>query len=199
MREYETYVRVCLDIVARACYRTGVRRTCVRSVVLEVAMSVSYAATSTVSFPARRSSKRPVTDAPLATVRDISTAPSARRRVEAQRADDPSWWWGPSPRSLCRWGQGPWDWPFSPQRTMGQQSLRRRLVGTPSGRSHSLFEASDRSRTLLRTLSASTTLTVLFSLDSASLCPFDSGGGWDSCDKGGLQRVPLKGALPFLS
>ena len=66
-------------------------------------MSVSYAATSTVSFPARRSSKRPVTDAPLATVRDISTAPSARRRVEAQRADDPSFLRAPvAPRRVVR-------------------------------------------------------------------------------------------------
>ena len=44
-----------------------------------------------VSFPARRSPLRALEDAPLATVRDISTAPSVRRRVEAQRIDDPSY------------------------------------------------------------------------------------------------------------
>ncbi len=58
--------------------------------VLEVPMSVPYASKSAVSFPARRSPLRPLQETPLATVRDISTAPSARRRVVAQRGDDPS-------------------------------------------------------------------------------------------------------------
>lgn len=57
---------------------------------LEVAMSVPYATKSAVSFPARRSPLRAVQGDSLATVRDISTAPSVRRRVEAQRRDDPS-------------------------------------------------------------------------------------------------------------
>ncbi|EJN52235.1 hypothetical protein HMPREF1138_0944 [Actinomyces sp. ICM58] len=60
------------------------------TVSLEVVMSVSFATKPAVSFPARRSPMRVAQDAPLATVRDISSAPSARRRVEAQRGDDPS-------------------------------------------------------------------------------------------------------------
>ena len=59
--------------------------------VLEVLMSVPFATKTAVSFPAHRSLLRAVEDAPLATVRDISTAPSARRRIEAQRVDDPSY------------------------------------------------------------------------------------------------------------
>ena len=71
--------------------------------VLEVLMSVPFATKTTVSFPARRSPLRVVEDSPLATVRDISTAPSARRRVTAQRADDPSFLRVPaSPRRPSR-------------------------------------------------------------------------------------------------
>ena len=47
-------------------------------------MSVPVASKHAVSFPARRSPLRAVEDSPLATVRDISSAPSA------QRGDDPS-------------------------------------------------------------------------------------------------------------
>ena len=54
-------------------------------------MSVPVVRKVAVSFPARRSPLRVMEEAPLATVRDISTAPSARRRVEAQRIDDPSY------------------------------------------------------------------------------------------------------------
>ena len=54
-------------------------------------MSVSFVTKTAVSFPARRSPLRALEDAPLATVRDISSAPSARRRVEAQRVDDPAY------------------------------------------------------------------------------------------------------------
>ena len=54
-------------------------------------MSVPVVRKGAVSFPARRSPLRVVEEAPLAPVRDISTAPSARRRVEAQRIDDPSY------------------------------------------------------------------------------------------------------------
>ena len=53
-------------------------------------MSVPVASKHAVSFPARRSPLRAVEDSPLATVRDISSAPSARRRLSAQRGDDPS-------------------------------------------------------------------------------------------------------------
>ena len=53
-------------------------------------MSVSYSPTPAVFFPARRSPIRPAQDAPLAMVRDIASAPSVRRRIEAQRADDPA-------------------------------------------------------------------------------------------------------------
>ena len=52
-------------------------------------MSVPVATQTAVSFPARRSPLRAVEEAPLATVRDISTAPSVRRRLDAQRGDDP--------------------------------------------------------------------------------------------------------------
>ena len=54
-------------------------------------MSVPVVRKVAVSFPARRSPLRVMEEAPLATVRDISTAPSARPRVEAQRIDDPSY------------------------------------------------------------------------------------------------------------
>ena len=71
--------------------------------VLEVLMSVPFATKTAVSFPARRSLLRAVEDAPLATVRDISTAPSARRRIEAQRVDDPSYLRSPAaPRRRTR-------------------------------------------------------------------------------------------------
>ena len=60
-------------------------------------MSVSYSPTPAVSFPARRSPIRPAQDAPLATVRDIASAPSVRRRIEAQRADDPAFLRPPAP------------------------------------------------------------------------------------------------------
>ena len=75
--------------------------------VLEVLMSVPFATKTAVSFPARRSPLRAVEDGPLATVRDISTAPSARRRIEAQRVDDPSYLRSPAaprrrPRSSRR-------------------------------------------------------------------------------------------------
>ena len=53
-------------------------------------MGVPVATKTAVSFSARRSPLRVVEGAPLATVRDISTAPSARRRLDAQRGDDPS-------------------------------------------------------------------------------------------------------------
>ena len=53
--------------------------------VLEVLMSVPVATQTAVSFPARRHPLRAVEDAPLATVRDISTAPSARRRTRSSR------------------------------------------------------------------------------------------------------------------
>ena len=46
-------------------------------------MSVSYSPTPAVSFPARRTPIRPAQDTPLATVRDIASAPSIRRRIEA--------------------------------------------------------------------------------------------------------------------
>ena len=89
-------------------------------------MSVPVAAQTAVSFPARRSPLRTVEDAPLATVRDISTAPSARRRVEAQRVDDPSYLRTPlvaalsparSRRSFSPWGLVPSVSPSSPQPT----------------------------------------------------------------------------------
>ena len=60
-------------------------------------MSVSYSPTPAVSFPARRSPIRPAQDVPLATVRDIASAPSVRRRIEAQRADDPAFLRSPAP------------------------------------------------------------------------------------------------------
>ena len=60
-------------------------------------MSVSYSPTPAGSFPARRSPIRPAQDAPLATVRDIASAPSIRRRIEAQRADDPAFLRPPAP------------------------------------------------------------------------------------------------------
>ena len=82
---------------------------------------------------ARRSPLRVVEEAPLATVRDISTAPSARRRVEAQRIDDPSYLRAPAAprrrtgssrrglfagvlarRSSCRLAPVPSVWRFSP-------------------------------------------------------------------------------------
>ena len=73
------------------------------TVSLEVVMSVSFATKPAVSFPARRSPMRVAQDAPLATVRDISSAPSVRRRVEAQRADDPSFLRAPAaPRRSAR-------------------------------------------------------------------------------------------------
>ena len=73
------------------------------TVLLEVVMSVSFAAKPAVSFPARRSPMRVEQDAPLATVRDISSAPSVRRRVGAQRADDPSFLRAPAvPRRSVR-------------------------------------------------------------------------------------------------
>ena len=95
--------------------------------VLEVLMSVPVATQTAVSFPARRHPLRAVEDAPLATVRDISTAPSARRRVEAQRVDDPSYLRAPvvaallparSRRSFSPWGPAPSVSPSSPQPTM---------------------------------------------------------------------------------
>jgi len=71
--------------------------------VLEVLMSVPFATKTAVSFPARRSPLRALEDAELATVRDISTAPSVRRRVEAQRVDDPSYLRAPAaPRRRTR-------------------------------------------------------------------------------------------------
>ena len=60
-------------------------------------MSVSYSPTPAVSFPARRTQIRPAQDTPLATVRDIASAPSVRRRIEAQRADDPAFLRPPAP------------------------------------------------------------------------------------------------------
>lgn len=60
-------------------------------------MSVSYSPTPAVSFPARRTPIRPAQDTPLATVRDIASAPSIRRRIEAQRADDPAFLRPPAP------------------------------------------------------------------------------------------------------
>ena len=66
-------------------------------------MSVPVATQTAVSFPARRHPLRAVEDAPLATVRDISTAPSARRRLDAQRGDDPSFLRAPAaPRTRAR-------------------------------------------------------------------------------------------------
>lgn len=74
--------------------------------VLEVLMSVPVATQTAVSFPARRHPLRAVEDVPLATVRDISTAPSARRRVEAQRVDDPSYLRAPAaPRRRTRFSR----------------------------------------------------------------------------------------------
>ena len=71
--------------------------------VLEVFMSAPVATQTAVSFPARRHPLRAVEDAPLATVRAISTAPSVRRRVEAQRVDDPSYLRAPAaPRRRTR-------------------------------------------------------------------------------------------------
>ena len=55
--------------------------------VVEVLMSASYVTTTAVSYRARCER---VEDTRLATVRDIATAPSARRRLAAQRMDDPS-------------------------------------------------------------------------------------------------------------
>lgn len=60
-------------------------------------MSLPYTPGSTVSFPARRSPMRSAPDVRVATVRDISSAPSARRRIEAQRADDPAFLRAPVP------------------------------------------------------------------------------------------------------
>jgi len=66
-------------------------------------MSVPVATQTAVSFPARRSPLRTVEEAPLATVRDISTAPSVRRRLDAQRGDDPSFLRAPAaPRTRAR-------------------------------------------------------------------------------------------------
>ena len=60
-------------------------------------MSLPYTPGPAVSFPARRSPMRPAQDARVATVRDISSAPSVRRRIEAQRADDPAFLRAPVP------------------------------------------------------------------------------------------------------
>ena len=60
-------------------------------------MSLPYTPGPAVSFPARRSPMRPAQDAHVATVRDISSAPSVRRRIEAQRADDPAFLRAPVP------------------------------------------------------------------------------------------------------
>ena len=54
-------------------------------------MSVPVVRKVAVSFPARRSPLRVMEEAPLATVRDISTDPYSLLRVEAQRIDDPSY------------------------------------------------------------------------------------------------------------
>lgn len=96
-----------LDTGHGACYRASVRRTDARFVFLEVLTSVPVAAQTVVPFPARRHPLCVVEDAPQATVRDISTAPSACRRLDTQRGGDPSFLRTPvaprrHTRSSCR-------------------------------------------------------------------------------------------------
>ena len=148
-------------------------------------MSLPYTPGPAVSFPVRRSPMRPAQDAHVAAVRDISSAPSVRRRIEAQRADDPAflrvdplarrvgpWSQARSPRSRCPWARALWGSRSSPAPTMGRPSSRRPSAVIRFGRWPSRSGANARSKKSSRILNVSMASAELCSPVSASSCLF---------------------------
>ena len=153
-------------------------------------MSLPYTPGPAVSFPARRSPMRPAQDARVATVRDISSAPSVRRRIEAQRADDPAFLRAPVPprrparssrRSLVAGalatlalsvGAGALGLAIQPSAYDGPTVIRRPSAVIRFGRWPSRSGANARLKKSSRILNASMASAELCGPVSASSCPF---------------------------